>query len=236
MMVATSTNKVKINLTIVGPNKGDSGGAAGGSVEPVGKKAAYKPRIFAGWDDVSSNYTGRRWSARKVVPPKGDATAGSPLPRRKSWHSPKATCRHRSKKGHQPATAAAEKTDNDRYKVETWAPASPTLQGVRGTSNNEDNYSSDGNISEDGGEEANGQDAPLQYGMEELQQYMYVEGSVALVFCPTSNKGAGGGPGCQPRVCADHLRYVWGKQKPVPDRGRGRPGSVGSLGVPHRDE
>jgi hypothetical protein len=32
------------------------------------------------------------------------------------------------------------------------------------------------------GEEANGQDAPLRYDMEELQQRMYVEGSVVSVF------------------------------------------------------
>ncbi len=188
MMVATSTNEGKINPTIVGPDKGGSGGAAGGSAEPVGKKAAYKPRIVAGWDNVSSNYTGCPWSARKVVPLKGDATAGSPLPRRKLRHSPEATRRHRSKKGRQPATTAAKEMDNNGYEVDAQAPASPALRGARGTSNNEDNYSSDGNISKDGGEEANGQDAPLRYGMEELQQRMYMEGSVASVFAQQVTK------------------------------------------------
>jgi hypothetical protein len=188
MMVATSTNKGKINPTIVGPNKGGSGSAARGSAEPVGKKAAYKPRIVAGWDDVSSNYTGRRQSAREVVPPKGDSAAGSPLPRRKSRHSPKAACRRRSKKGCRLVTVAAEEMDNAGYKVNAQAPASPTLRGAKGTSNSEDDYSSDGDISEDGGEEANGQDAPLRYGMEELQQCLYVEGSVALVFAQQVTK------------------------------------------------
>jgi hypothetical protein len=182
MLVATSTNKGKINPTIVGPDKGASGGVAGGSAEPVGKKAAYKPRIVAGWEDVSSNYTRRRWSTKKVVLPKGDAAARSPLPRRKLRRSPKATRRRRSKKGRRLATAAAKETDDNGYEVDARAPTSPALRGARGTSNNEDNYSSNGNISKDGGEEVNGQDAPLRYSMEELQQCMYVEGSMALVF------------------------------------------------------
>jgi hypothetical protein len=182
MMVATSTNKGKINPIIVGPNKGGSGGAAGGFAEPVGKKTAYKLRIVAGWDDISSNYSRCHPSARKVDPPKGDTAAGSPPPRRKSQHSPKATRRRRSKKGRQPATAAAKETENNRYKDDVQASASPALQGARGMSDSKDDYSSDGNISKDGGEEANGQDAPLQYRMEELQQHMYVEGSMALVF------------------------------------------------------
>jgi hypothetical protein len=84
--------------------------------------------------------------------------------------------------------------DNNGYEVDVRAPASPALQGARRTSNNKDDYSSDGDISDNGGEEANGQDAPLRYGMEDkLQQRMYVEGSMALVFAQqvTKEKVAG---------------------------------------------
>jgi hypothetical protein len=59
--------------------------------------------------------------------------------------------------------------DDGGYKVDAHAPASPALQGTKGRSNSKDNNASDNNLFEDVGEEANGQDAPLLYGMEELQ-------------------------------------------------------------------
>jgi hypothetical protein len=61
-------------------------------------------------------------------------------------------------------------------------PQAPPYKGQKGRSNSKDDDASGDNLSEDAGEEANGQDAPLWYGMEELQQCMYMEGSVALVF------------------------------------------------------
>jgi hypothetical protein len=57
---------------------------------------------------------------------------------------------------------------------------------VRSDSKDDDASSND--LSKDAGEEANGQDAPLRYGMEEVQQRMYVEGSVALVFAQQVTK------------------------------------------------
>jgi hypothetical protein len=65
IMVATSRNKGKINPMIVGPNEGGSGSAAEGSVEPGGKKAAYKPKVVPGWDSVNLNSARRRWPAKK---------------------------------------------------------------------------------------------------------------------------------------------------------------------------
>jgi hypothetical protein len=72
--------------------------------------------------------------------------------------------------------------DNNRYEVKAHVPASPTVQGTMGRSDSKDKDASNNDLSKDMGEEANGQDAPLRYSMEELQQRMYVEGSVALVF------------------------------------------------------
>ncbi len=77
-MRATSTNEGKINSKIVGPKKRGSGSAARGSAESGVKKLAYKPTMKPGWDEVSLNLSGRRRSARKIGPPKGDVAAGSP--------------------------------------------------------------------------------------------------------------------------------------------------------------
>jgi hypothetical protein len=95
IMVATSMNKGKINPMIVGPNEEGSGGAAGGSAEPGGKKAAYKQKVVPGWDSVSSNSAGHHWPTKKVALPKVDVVAGSP--RGRLWRSLKAKRRRRGK-------------------------------------------------------------------------------------------------------------------------------------------
>jgi hypothetical protein len=77
-MSAASTNEGKINPKIVGPEKRGLGSAARGSAESGVKKLAYKPTMKPRWDEVSLNSGGRRWSARKIGPPKGDVAAGSP--------------------------------------------------------------------------------------------------------------------------------------------------------------
>ncbi len=42
------------------------------------KKLAYKPTMKPGWDEVSLNSGGCRWSTQKIGPPEGDVAAGSP--------------------------------------------------------------------------------------------------------------------------------------------------------------